>query len=89
MRQLRHFVAVGAVDTHLAVALFVFGQADGGFPLFALQTAMQNKRILLVADHSANLQTAKCPAVAKRVDSFQHAGFAAAVRANQEVKAGR
>ena len=50
---------------------------------------MQNKRILLVADHSANLQTAKCPAVAKRVDSFQHAGFAAAVRANQEVKAGR
>ncbi|STW66840.1 Uncharacterised protein [Klebsiella pneumoniae] len=89
MRQLRHFVAVGAVDTHLAVALFVFGQADGGFPLFALQTAMQNKRILLVADHPANLQTAKCPAVAKRVDSFQHAGFAAAVRANQEVKAGR
>ena len=65
MRQLRHFVAVGAVDTHLAVALFVFGQADGGFPLFALQTPVQNKRILLVADHATNLQTAKRPAVAE------------------------
>ena len=89
MRQLRHFVAVSAVDAHLAVTLFVFGQADGGFPLFALQAAVQDKSLLLVADHPANLQTTKRPAMTERIDSFQHAGFAAAVRANQEVKAGR
>jgi hypothetical protein len=41
-----------------------------------------------VANHATNLQTAKRPAVAERIDGFQHAGFAAAVRANQEVKAG-
>jgi hypothetical protein len=48
---------------------------------------VQNKGFLLVANHAANLQTAKRPAVAERIDGFQHAGFAAAVRANQEVKA--
>ena len=80
-------MAIGAVDAHLAVALLVFGQADGGFPLCALQTPVQNKRFLLVANHATNLQTAKRPAVAERIDGFQHAGFAAAVRANQEVKA--
>ena len=80
-------MAIGAVNAHLAVALLVFGQANGGFPLCALQTPVQNKRILLVANHATNLQTAKRPAVAERIDGFQHAGFAAAVRANQEVKA--
>ena len=80
-------MAVGAVDAHLAVALLVFGQADGGFPLGTLQAPMQHKRILLVANHAANLQTAKRPAMTERIDGFQHAGFAAAVRANQEIKA--
>ncbi len=49
---------------------------------------MQNKRILLVADHSANLQTAKCPAVAKRVDSFSTLVLPLPF-APTEVKAGR
>jgi hypothetical protein len=48
---------------------------------------VQNKGFLLVANHATNLQTAKRPTVAERIDGFQHAGFAAAVRANQEVKA--
>ena len=80
-------MAIGAVDAHLAVTLLIFGQADGGLSLLSLQTPVQNKRILLVANYATNLQTAKRPAVAERIDGFQHAGFAAAVRANQEVKA--
>src|SRR5690606_4962433 len=88
VRQLRDLVTVGAIDAHFAVALFVFGQADGGFPLCALQTSMQNKRVLFMANHAAWLQTAKRPAMAERIDGFEHAGFAAAVGANQEVKAG-
>ncbi|SVM49211.1 Uncharacterised protein [Klebsiella pneumoniae] len=50
---------------------------------------MQNKGLLFVTNHAANLQTAKRPPVAERVDSFKYAGFAAAVGANQEIKAGR
>ena len=88
MRQLRHFVAVGAVDAHFAVAQLVFRQADGGFALFPLQTSVEDKRLLLMTNDAANLQTAKRPAVAERIDSLQHAGFAATVCANQEVKAG-
>ena len=61
------------------------GEVESG--LFALQAAVQDKSLLLVADHPANLQTTKRPAMTERIDSFQHAGFAAAVRANQEVKA--
>ncbi|MNP45655.1 hypothetical protein D3C76_1395940 [compost metagenome] len=81
-------MSVGAVDAHLAVTLLVFGQADGGFMILALQTPMQDERLLLVANHAANLQTAKRPTMAERIDGFQHAGFAAAVGANQEIKAG-
>lgn len=79
---------VGTIDTHLAVALLIFCQADRYFSLFALQATVQDKGLLLVTNHAANLQTTKRPTVAKRVDSFKHAGFAAAVGANQEVKAG-
>ncbi len=68
-------MAVGAVDAHLAVALLVFGQANGGFPLSPLQTTVQNKGFLLVADDATNLQTAKRPAVAERVDGLKHAGL--------------
>ncbi|CCJ95501.1 hypothetical protein BN131_3174 [Cronobacter malonaticus 681] len=50
---------------------------------------MKNKGILFVADHATDLQTAKRASVAQRVNRFQHAGFPAAVRANQKVKAGR
>ena len=81
-------MAVSAVDTNLAVALLIFRQADRYFSLFALQAAVQDKGLLLVTNHAANLQTAKRPAVAERIDSLQHAGFAATVCANQEVKAG-
>jgi len=42
-----------------------------------------------VANDAANLQTAKRPTMAERIDGFQDAGFAAAVGANQEIKAGR
>jgi len=80
-------VAIGAVDAHLAVAMLVFGQPDGRLVLFAVQSTMKHERFLLVANNATNLQTAKRPAVAERIDGFQHAGFAAAVRANQEVKA--
>ena len=79
---------VSAVDTNLAVALLIFRQADGDFSLFALQATVQDKGLLLVTNHAANLQTTKRPTMAKRVDSFKYAGFAAAVGANQEVKAG-
>ena len=80
-------MAVGAVDAHLTVALLVFGQADGSFPLRPLQTPVQDKGFLLVANDATNLQTAKRPTVAERIDGLKHAGFAAAVCANQEVKA--
>ena len=80
-------MAVSTVDTNLAVALLVFGQTDGRFTLLALQTPVQNKGFLFVANDAANLQTAKRPSVAERVDGLKHAGFTAAVRANQEIKA--
>ena len=89
MSQLSHFMPIGTVDTHLAVALLIFRQADRYFSLFSLQATVQNKGLLFVTNHAANLQTAKRPPVAERVDSFKYAGFAAAVGANQEVKAGR
>ena len=89
MRQFRHFVAVATVNTNLAVALFIFSQANGDFTLFALQASVQHERLLLMANHPANLQAAKRPTVAERIDGLEHTGFAAAVGANQKVKAGR
>ncbi|MNZ66284.1 hypothetical protein D3C78_845040 [compost metagenome] len=87
-RQFSHFMAVGAVDAHFAVAQLVFRQANRGFTLAALKPTVQDKSILFVADNATNLQATKRTAVAERVDGFQHAGFAAAVSANQEIKAG-
>ncbi len=50
---------------------------------------MENKRLLLVANDATNLQTAKRPTMAERIDGFQHAGFATAVGTYPKVKAGR
>ena len=50
---------------------------------------MENKRLLLMANDATNLQTAKRPTMAERIDGFQHAGFATAVGTYQKVKAGR
>ncbi len=80
---------VRAIDAHGTAAQLIFGQADGRFMIRALQTPVQNKRLLLMTNDAARLQTAERPAMTERVDRFQHAGFAATVRANQEVKAGR
>ena len=80
---------VGTVDTHLAVAQLIFRQADRYFTLFTLQATVQDKGLLFVTNHAANLQTTKRPTMAERIDSFKYAGFAAAVGANQEIKAGR
>ncbi|MNS70562.1 hypothetical protein D3C72_1039070 [compost metagenome] len=81
-------MAVGAVDTHFAVAQLVFRQANRGFTLAALKSSVQHECVLLVTNNATNLQAAKRTTMAKRVDGFQHAGFAATVRANQEIKAG-
>ena len=80
---------VAAVNAHLAVAGAIFCQADRGFALRAVNAAMQDKRLLFVADNAPRLQTAKSAPVAQGVYRFQHAGFSAAVSADQKVKARR
>lgn len=84
MRQLPPLYAVGTIDTHLAVALLIFCQADRYFSLFALQATVQDKGLLLVTNHAGQSANYETPDRGKRVDSFKHAGFAAAVGANQE-----
>ncbi|MNI48151.1 hypothetical protein D3C73_1027050 [compost metagenome] len=75
-------MTVSAVNAHFAVTQLVFGQANRGFTLGALQTPVEYKRLLLVANDAANLHTAKRPTVTERINSFQHAGFTAAVSAD-------
>lgn len=80
-------MTVGAVDAHFAVAELIFGQANGDFARFGLQTPVQDKRLLLMANNATNLQAAKRPTMPEGVDRLQHAGLPAAVSAHQKVKA--
>ncbi|MNH20292.1 hypothetical protein D3C79_800540 [compost metagenome] len=50
---------------------------------------MQNELRLVVADHPAGLQAAKRTPVPKGIHRLKHAGFPAAVGANQEVESRR